>query len=194
MPLARTTLYLALVAAWFWISMLFTHEIGHVAAAKLTGAKIAYLNLYPGQIPTTLFNGGASPAAVLWAGVLSGWLAPVLVAGGLHRVQRSRSLLWCWVGFCWAAGGLYLAFGGLEALTDTTHLVRTGVSLGLLVVMGCGFGIAGYVVFRRNLVAVLRDLEAKPPSAPRLLLVCIAFAVWVAIQWLIACQLVANLD
>ncbi|MCA9240175.1 MAG: M50 family metallopeptidase [Planctomycetales bacterium] len=188
MPLARTALCLVALAIWFWVSMLLTHEIGHVVAAVVTGEKITYVNIYPGQMPTTLVAGSPS-AAILWAGVLSGWLTPSLIALGLSQVQRFRTLLWCWVGFCWAAGGLYLALGGIETLTDTSQLVRIGTPLWLLIAVGSGATIAGYATFRKNLVVALQAAEAAPPSPLTLLLVWLALAGWIVVQYLAAQQL-----
>lgn len=136
---------LAPAVIWAWLAMMLTHELGHVIAAWATGAEIVELQLRPGRLSHTLVRPNPQPSLVLWGGFLMGWLAPQATAIW-WRVERGLigPVLRAWAAFCLLAGGVYLAIGGFEQLTDTGQLVAIGWPLWLLVTVGATVAAVGY--------------------------------------------------
>lgn len=170
--------------AWAWLAMLLTHELGHVVAVPLTGGELAYVNLFPGQIPSTLAGPNPRPAVVLWAGFLSGWLLPLLVAVAVSRWRSMAPFAWGWAGFCWLAGGVYLAFGGLERYADTAQLITLGWPGWLLVPLGLAVAAVGYWRCRRSWPEVAQTRA----TGRRIVITWLAVAAWVTVQQLLAGQ------
>ena len=139
--------------------MLFTHEIGHVVAAKITGGQITELELRPGVLSHTLVQPNPRPSIVLWSGFLSGWVLPLLTFP-LWRIERGLigPAVRLWAGFCLLVGGVYLAIGGAERFTDTGQLAAIGWPLWMLVLIGGAVGALGYWWLRRAWQALLKTI------------------------------------
>ncbi len=191
MPTARTTLLLIALALWCWLAMMLTHELGHVLAAWATGGRVVYVNLYPGQISSTLVSPNRAPGFVLWAGFASGWLVPQAIALASKKSPLAVPLQ-CWAGFCWLAGGVYLASGGLERLTDTGQLLLQGWPLWLLILTGVSAAAFGYSVCRSAWPAFLGGLSKNPPGTRTVGIAWLALLTWIVLQWVLA-QWVASL-
>ena len=175
-------LFLAATIAWIWLAMLLTHELGHVLAAILTGGTITSIELRPGRLPHTLVNPNPRPSVVLWSGFLVGWIGPQLTAP-LWKIERGLigPVLRAGTAFCLLAGGVYLAAGGLERLTDTGQLVLHGWPLPLLIAVGVGVAALGYVRSRSAWIDLAKRLESldAPLSADWRL--AIAWWAWLAV-------------
>lgn len=186
-PGSPVVLVLLPLAVWMWLAMMLTHEFGHVLAAWATGGTLVSVNLYPGQLSSTLVQPSPRPSVVLWSGVLSGWLVPTALAGAARQSPPPiRAASACWAAFCLLAGGLYLAIGGGQRLTDTGQLKAAGWPLGLLVAVGAAVAIAGYLWSRRAWPRLFAELQARPPTARIVVAAWLLLGGWIAGQWLLA--------
>lgn len=156
---------LVAVAIWMWLAMLLTHELGHVVAAMFTGGTIMAVELRPGLLPHTLVEPNPRPGVVVWGGILSGWLVPQMTAPAWRvRAGFIGLVLKAWAAFCLLAGGVYLAAGGAERLTDTGQLLANGWSHAPLILIGVSVAALGYARSRGMWMAFARDIEATPVS------------------------------
>lgn len=186
MATLRLLLLLIAFAIWCWLSMMLTHELGHVAAARFTGGTLTYVNVYPGQLSSTLVQPNPRPSIVLWCGIWSGWLLPQAIAWLLAKNKRMHAPAHFWAGFCWLTGGVYLAAGGLERLTDTGELVKAGWPLWLLVVTGCAAALFGYATCRKYAPLLIRLHSEPAPSTKATATAWLALTLWIACQWCLA--------
>lgn len=193
----RTTVFagrwlclLSIDLAWLWVLMLLTHEIGHGGAALLTGGEIVAVDLRPGRPGHTLVEPNPDPHWVVWGGFLSGCLFP-LAGWGLARLVHRQivSDLRLLAGFCLLANGTYLAIGGSETLTDTGVLLSLGWPHPVLIAVGLLLAIPGYQLCRGELAARRLAVRAGRFGGRELLLRGVTLALWVAVQWLIAIQI-----
>lgn len=76
-PYGRWTALLLADTGWLWVLMLLTHEVGHGAAALLTGGEVVSADLRPGVPGHTLVTPNPHPHWVVWGGFLSGCLLPL---------------------------------------------------------------------------------------------------------------------
>lgn len=151
------------VAIWMWLAMLLTHELGHVVAAMFTGGTIVAVELRPGLLPHTLVEPNPQPGVVLWSGILSGWIVPQMTAPAWRiKAGQVGPFLKAWAAFCLLAGGVYLAAGGAERLTDTGQLLANGWSHWPLVLVGVAVAAMGYARSRLAWIALARNVEVKP--------------------------------
>jgi hypothetical protein len=172
---------LAAFAIGAFLAMMFVHELGHVVAATLTGARVVSLELSPGALSHTLVQPNPSPSVVLGGGFVFGSLAPLMTAPA-WRAGRTGRLAEAWAAFCVLANGSYLAVGGGERLSDTGLLVRQDWPLAMLVVIGVALAGAGYL-WSRGVWRCIADDVSKRPVAWREALAWVAWvAVWVAVQ------------
>lgn len=126
-PYGRWTALLLADTGWLWVLMLLTHEVGHGAAALLTGGEVVSADLRPGVPGHTLVTPNPHPHWVVWGGFLSGCLLPLGAWGAVRAtVPKMSSDLFLLAGFCLLANGAYLAAGGGESLTDTGVLRSLG--------------------------------------------------------------------
>ena len=180
----RTAAYLLPLAVAMWLAMMLVHELGHVGAACLSGGRIVHLNLYPGQLPSTLVQPNPHPSFVLWAGLLGGWIVPIF--GFLLSPRSTRRGAGCWAAFCLLAGGVCLAVGGSEQLTDTGQLLAEGWPNFALVIVGVAVASAGYLWSRRAWIAWLRELATSPPTSRAIAIAWLAVVTWTVVQWQLA--------
>jgi len=61
-----------------WLAMQAVHELGHVAAARLTGGTVTQVVLHPCTISRTDVSPNPRPLVVVWAGPLVGATLPLL--------------------------------------------------------------------------------------------------------------------
>ena len=151
------------VAIWMWLAMLLTHELGHVVAAMITGGTVIAVELRPGWLPHTLVDPNPQPSFVLWGGFLSGWIVPQMTAPAWRiRAGFVGPVLRAWAAFCLLAGGVYLAFGGAERLTDSGQLLANDWPLAPLIAVGVAISVIGYARSRGSWIAIAQHVEAKP--------------------------------
>src|SRR5690606_9261451 len=120
-----------------WLAMMGMHEIGHIAAAYMTGGQVERFVLHPAAISRTDVSPNPSPAVVVWAGPLIGILLPLAL---LIMVPRRRKILHAstqfFAGFCLVANGAYIAVGAWEGIGDSGEMLRTGSPQWLLYLFG----------------------------------------------------------
>ncbi|MEM6799195.1 MAG: M50 family metallopeptidase [Planctomycetota bacterium] len=190
-----TILLLLPLAVWMWLAMMLVHELGHVAAAGATGGRVVYVNVYPGQLSSTLVRPNPRPGVVLWAGLLGGWLVPAGIAAVASRAPRLvRRTLEAWAAFCLLAGGAYLAVGGVERLTDTGKLVAAGWPAPLLIAIGSTAAIGGYAWSRRVWPRLLSNLTRQPPTRLAIATAWLLLTAWIAGQWWLAWWIATGLS
>jgi len=130
-------LLIAATLAFSWLAMQAVHELGHVAAAIVTGGHLKAVILHPTRLSYTQLSTNPHPLFVAWAGPLIGIVLP-LAAFALARFCRLRSsyLFQFFAGFCLIANGAYLAFGSFHGVGDAGDIVRYGSPLWLLWLFG----------------------------------------------------------
>jgi hypothetical protein len=114
---------LSLWIIWAWLVMTLCHELGHVVAGMLGGARLTQFEIRPWHLPHSLFVGDSHPLLTLWAGPVLGAVLPALVA---LSVRRPAIAFVAW--FCVVANASYLVFGyfGGDGELDSTRMIRAG--------------------------------------------------------------------
>lgn len=140
--------------------MTFTHEMGHIIGGTCCGGELKSVDLLPWHLPYSLFEPDPFPLVTLWAGLVIGTLAPVLLA-----IAVQRDWMWFVANFCLIANGAYVATAWIsgDSYLDTSKLLEHGASpiaIGVYCLLTIGFG---YVGFRRSCIAAL-TLPAKPEA------------------------------
>lgn len=147
---------LLLIASW--LTMTFTHEMGHVIGGVCCGGSLKSVDMLPWHLPYSIFDPDPFPLVTLWAGLMIGVLVPVAMA-----MVIKRDWSWFIANFCVLANGAYIAtawFSG-DRYLDTPKLLEHGaspISIAVYCLVTIGFG---YVGFRRSCVSVLSP-STKP--------------------------------
>ncbi|MEX2316298.1 MAG: hypothetical protein WD669_04040 [Pirellulales bacterium] len=130
-------LLIASTLGFSWLAMQVVHELGHVAAARATGGRIAEVRLHPAEISFTMLAENPQPLVVTGMGPLVGVALP-LAAWWIARFRRLPGwyVFQFFAGFCLAANGAYLAGGAIYNVGDASDLVRQGVSPPLICLIG----------------------------------------------------------
>ena len=130
-------LLIAATLACSWLAMQAVHELGHVAAATVSGGRVKSVVLHPAAISYTEYSSNPHPLFVSWMGPIVGVVLP-LVALAIARWFRWRSsyLFQFFAGFCLIANGAYLAFGSIHGIGDAGDIARHGSPLWLLWLFG----------------------------------------------------------
>ena len=124
-----------------WLGMQVVHELGHVAAAHATGARVLKVYLHPLIISETDIDQNSHPLIVVWAGCLTGTLLPLL-AFGIAKLCRAPGLYLFrfFAAFCLVANGVYIGMGSSKNGWDTEVMLDNGSPRWLMVL----FGLATY--------------------------------------------------
>jgi hypothetical protein len=137
-------------AALYWLLFMAVHESGHALAAVLTGGRVAHVVLHPLAISRTDVSPNPLPLVVCWAGPLWGAIVPVGVWYLWHAVRvRGEAWMQGFAGFCLIANGLYLTSSAVAPAGDTEDLLRFGVQLWVLPVLGVPMWVAGFWIWHR---------------------------------------------
>ena len=118
-----------IVSALFgsWLGMQLVHEAGHVAAAWLTGGRVARVVFFPLTISRTDLEHNPHPLAVAWAGPIVGVVAPLLLWTVAFAIRMPGAyLLRFFAGFCLIANGLYIGLGSFNRVGDCGEMLRHG--------------------------------------------------------------------
>lgn len=138
----------ASLLAWLWMQAV--HELGHVAAAWLTGGTVQRVVLHPLAISRTDVEPNPQPLVVAWSGPMLGALLPL--AAWLVAVWRRWRLAWLaryFAGFCLLANGLYLGVGSFQGIGDAGDLQRHGAPIWTLWLFGIATVPAGLLLWNR---------------------------------------------
>lgn len=183
MNAAKQVAAMAPIVVWMWLAMMLVHELGHALAALATGGRLVSLELRPGYLSHTFVQPNPRPSTVAWSGFLVGWLVPQMTAPA-WRIDGAivGQALRAWAAFCLLAGGVYLATGGGERLTDTGKLTAEGWPLTGLVVVGLVVATVGYARSRTAWIGITQRLEREPIKARTATGWWIFLAAWIAAQ------------
>lgn len=180
---------LILWLAWAWIVMTVGHELGHVLAGLIGGARLRVLELRPWHLPHSLFSGDEYPLMTLWAGPILGTSLPAAVA---LLSRRPATVFVAW--FCLVANAAYLLLGYFsgDAELDSTKMIQAGASSTTLLAVSIVALAVGYWRFRR---ACADLLEGRTETAsPRGLTINAAIlAAVIALQAIVGSLIAARL-
>ena len=124
--LFQTTLIFSTVVG-SWLGMQAVHELGHAAAAKLTGGHVSQVVLNPLTISRTDLSENPRPLVVVWAGPIVGVVAPLILWGLAAALQfRAAFVLRFFAGFCLIANGFYIGVGSFDGVGDCGEMLRHG--------------------------------------------------------------------
>jgi hypothetical protein len=143
-------LLIASTLALSWLTMQAVHELGHVAAAIVSGGRVAIVVLHPATISYTQLTSNPHPLFVAWMGPVLGVVLP-FVAFVVARMLRLRGwyLFQFFAGFCFIANGAYLAFGSLNGIGDAGDILRHGSPAWLLWLFGATTIPVGLLMWNR---------------------------------------------
>jgi hypothetical protein len=112
-----------------WLGMQHVHELGHVAAAWLTGGRVAKVVLDPFTISRTDVAENPRPLLVVWGGPILGVLLPLAIWLGARTVRLPGTfVLRFFAGFCLIANGCYLGTGSFTHIGDAGDMLHHGAA------------------------------------------------------------------
>ena len=112
----------AAMLGFSWLAMQAVHELGHVAAAVVSGGRIDRVVLHPATISFTQLAANPHPLLVAWTGPIVGAALPVLISFAARASHwRGWYLIQFFAGFCLIANGAYypLAPSGMSVMLAT---------------------------------------------------------------------------
>ncbi len=154
-------LFLLAVLIWAWLLTLWTHELGHVIGALLTGSTVQRVVLHPFAFSRTDVHPVHSPLVVVWAGPIGGCVIGALVSlllAALRRQMLTAALLTG--GICWLVNAVYIGVGAAVPIADARALVDFGSPRWMLAAFGLVAGIPGYFLVRNGIARLRIHLEA----------------------------------
>ncbi len=169
-----------------WLLMMVVHELGHVAAAWLTGGTIERVVLHPLSISRTDLTSNPHPLLVAWGGPIFGALAPLLlVAASLVSRLPTAHIARFFSGFCLIANGCYMAFGSIDGVGDAGTILDLGSPRWLLWSFGAITIPAGLALWHRLGPRFGIGASSQPVSkwASYGLLMALVFVILVELWW-----------
>jgi hypothetical protein len=134
-----------------WLGMQAAHELGHVAAAWLTGGKVQKVVLHPLAISRTDVSPNPQPRIVVWAGPVIGALLPLALWGLAAWMKLPGAFaLRFFAGFCLLANGLYIGLGSFGGVGDCGEMLRHGSPIWLLWLFGAVAAPAGLRLWHKQ--------------------------------------------
>ena len=110
-----------------WLVFMLVHELGHVAAALVSGGSVRQVVLYPLTFSRTDVEPNPHPLLVVWAGPIVGTLLPLFVWGVLWKFKVPGDYLArFFAGFCLVANGAYIAAGSFDNVGDAGDMLKQG--------------------------------------------------------------------
>jgi hypothetical protein len=179
---------LGLWLLWAWVVMTVTHELGHVVAGVVGGARLTELEVRPWHLPHSILVNDHYPLLTLWAGPVLGCAIPLMVASITGR-PACKFVAW----FCLVANATYLLLGYFsgDAHLDSTKMLRAGARpLELLGATLVALPI-GYVKFRKACVELITGQD--PPITRRGLYISTAALLIVIVLQTVAGTLATSL-
>ncbi len=141
-----------LIRCYWWLPLIsfygmeILHEIGHIVAGLLTGAKIESVELFPWQLSRTGFSVNPHPGIVVWSGPAGGIVLALLFWCILRRWKYVHCLRF-FAGFNLVANGLYIGIGGFGRVGDCFEMLKTGTPLWAMVLFGIAATVAGILTW-----------------------------------------------
>jgi hypothetical protein len=110
-----------------WLGMQDVHELGHVAAAWLTGGRVSQVVLNPLTISRTDLAENPRPLIVVWGGPVLGAALPLAVWLAAHAARLPGAfVLKFFAGFCLVANGAYIGAGSFNRVGDAGEMLKRG--------------------------------------------------------------------
>jgi hypothetical protein len=167
----RRTRFITLLVwlTWAWVAMTVSHELGHVLAGLVAGARVVQLELRPWHLPHSLLGNDSHPLVTLWAGPVLGCAFPILAAA-----TTGRPACWFIAWFCLLANASYLLLGYLSGddQLDSARMIAAG-SRPIEIVGAAAVALPiGYMQFRRSCIDLIRG--KTPAMSPRGLRISVA--------------------
>ncbi len=163
MPRLRQIVFIASLLGLCWLGMQAVHELGHVAAAMLTGGEVSQVVLHPLTISRTDLGVNPRPLVVVWAGPLAGVLLPLAAAGVRWFVDNlATRCVQFFAGFCLIANGAYIGLGTFERIGDCDVMLRHGTPMWVMIAFGIVAIITGLGLWHR--LGSPRDFFTKPDA------------------------------
>ena len=157
-------LFLLAVLVWAWLLTLWTHELGHVIGAVLTGSTVQQVVLHPFAFSRTDVHPNHNPLLVVWAGPVGGCLFGALVSL-LFAVVRKRTVTAAMLsgGFCWLVNGIYIGIGTVAPVADAQAMIDSGSPPWALGIFGLSAGVPGYWMIRRGFGRFRKQAQENQP-------------------------------
>jgi hypothetical protein len=134
-----------------WMAMQAVHELGHILAARATGAEIIKVYLHPLIISSTEIGENPHPIIQVWAGPVFGALLPFLafLVAKTFRIP-GLYLFRFFAGFCLIVNGVYIAFGPSTGGADTAIMMEQGTPRWIMVLFGLATAPLGLYLWHRQ--------------------------------------------
>ncbi len=143
----RRLLALAIVPTC-WLGMMAVHELGHVLAAWLVGAKVERVVLHPFAFSRTDVAVNDSPRFIIWMGPIVGCVMPLMLWGLAALRRMSCAFVFkFFAGFCLIANGIYIGYGWLEEGGDASDLHALGESGLMMTIAGTITAVIGLALW-----------------------------------------------
>lgn len=128
---------LAAILPVCWLGMMAVHELGHVLAAWLAGAKVHRVVLPLFSFSRTDVGHSEWQRAIIWAGPAVGVGLPILMWLVAWMMKWEVAfVLRFFAGFCLIANGAYIGFGWIDSIGDAGELRAAGESTAVMTVVG----------------------------------------------------------
>ena len=153
-------LFLLVVLIWAWLLTLWTHELGHVVGAWLTGSTVQRVVLHPLAFSRTDVHPNHNTLIVVWAGPIGGCAFGGLVS--LLFVALRRRLVTVAIfggGLCWLVNAVYIGVGAVAPVADAQTMIDAGSPRWVLAAFGLLVGVPGYLLIRRGATRLRNQIE-----------------------------------
>jgi hypothetical protein len=131
-----------------WLAMMGVHELGHVAAAWLTGGSVIKVVVHPLSFSRTDVAPNPHALVVVWGGPLLGVLLPLALWSAWRAARAPAAyLLRFFAGVCLIANGFYLGLGSFGAVGDAGVMLHLGTPIWLLWLFGVTSVVGGMLLW-----------------------------------------------
>lgn len=155
------SLFLLAMLVWAWLLTLWTHELGHVIGALLTGSTVQRVVLHPLAFSRTDVHPIHNPLVVVWAGPIGGCVFGALVSILLSASRKQLvTVALLTSGLCWLVNAVYIGVGAVVPIADARAMVDFGSPRWMLAAFGLVVGIPGYLLVRKGVARLRVQLEA----------------------------------
>jgi len=167
--------------------MMAVHELGHVLAAWMVGAKVERVVLHPFSFSRTDVAANDSSRFITWMGPIVGVALPLLMWITAAACRTTFAFLFrFFAGFCLMANGAYIGFGWSDVGGDASDLRAMGESEILMTVIGTLACLIGLALWNRLASQFGYGKNAKVVQSRVAIGTCATFIALLAIGWTIS--------